>query len=97
MTLLYEQDYDLWAKQMADLLASGHFAKLNIDNLVEEVRDLSRRKRDRLLISMSLIVHHLLKWDYQPQFRSRIWQTTIQRERLNIRNICGIDQVSNPI
>jgi len=23
MTLLYEQDYDLWAKQMADLLASG--------------------------------------------------------------------------
>ncbi|WP_441339166.1 DUF29 family protein [Pseudanabaena sp. Chao 1811] len=46
---------------------------------------------------MSLIVHHLLKWDYQPQFRSRIWQTTIQRERLNIRNICGIDQVSNSI
>jgi hypothetical protein len=30
-------------------------------------------------------VHHLLKWDYQPQRRSRSWQTTIQRERLNIK------------
>jgi hypothetical protein len=26
----------------------------------------------------------LLKWDYQPQKRSRSWQTTIQRERNNI-------------
>ena len=41
--------------------------------------------RDRLLISLRLIVHHLLKWDYQPQKRSRSWQTTIQRERLNIK------------
>lgn len=28
--------------------------------------------------------HHLLKWDYQPQKRSRSWQNTIDRERDNI-------------
>ena len=66
METLYEQDYELWAEQMANLLAAGRFDELNIKNLVEEVRDLSKRKSDRLLSSLRLIVHHLLKWDYQP-------------------------------
>jgi hypothetical protein len=60
MTVLYEQDYGLWAEQMADLLSAGRFAELDIDNLVEEVRDLSKRERDRLLSSLRLIVHYLL-------------------------------------
>ncbi len=84
MKHLYEQDYSQWAETMADLLESGNFTKLDIENLVEEVRDLSKRERDRLLSSLRLIVHHLLKWDYQPQRRSRSWQVTIQRERNNI-------------
>ena len=84
METLYEKDYGLWAEQMADLIAAGRFDELDIENLVEEVRDLSKRERDRLLSSLRLIVHHLLKWDYQPQRRSTSWQGTIQRERANI-------------
>ncbi|MFM7886223.1 MAG: DUF29 domain-containing protein [Pseudanabaena sp.] len=84
MTTLYEQDYGLWAEKMADLIAAGRFDELDITNLVEEVRDLSKRERDRLLSSMRLILHHLLEWDYQPELRSRSWLGTIQRERSNI-------------
>ncbi len=84
MATLYEQDYALWSEQMADLISSKRFEELDIENLVEEVRDLSKRERDRLLSSLSLIVQHLLKWDYQPQHRSRSWQGIIQRERANI-------------
>ena len=81
---LYDRDYGQWTETMADLLAQGRFAELDITNLVEEVRDLSKRERDHLLNSLRLIVHHLLKWDYQPQRCSRSWQVTIQRERNNI-------------
>lgn len=84
MTASYERDYGLWAEQMANLLAAGRFSELDIENLVEEVRDLSKRERDSLLISIRLIIHHLLKWDYQPQLRSRSWLVTVQRERSNI-------------
>ena len=84
MAQLYEQDYSQWAETMADLLASGRFTELDLENLVEEVRDLSKRERDRLLSSLRLIVHHLLKWDYQPDKRSRSWENTIGRERDNI-------------
>ncbi|MEA5478287.1 DUF29 family protein [Pseudanabaena galeata UHCC 0370] len=58
MTVLYEQDYALRAEPMADLLLAGRFAELDIDNLVEKVRDLSKRERDRLLSSVRLILHH---------------------------------------
>jgi hypothetical protein len=84
MSQLYERDYSQWAETMADLLESGKFTELDIENLVEEVRDLSKRERDRLLSSLRLIVHHLLKWDYQPKRRSRSWQGTIERERANV-------------
>jgi hypothetical protein len=81
---LFEQDYSQWAEEMADLLAAGNFTELDIENLVEEVRDLSKRERDRLLSSLRLILHHLLKWDYQTHRRSRSWKNTIGRERNNI-------------
>ena len=67
MNKLYEQDYSQWAETMANLLLSGSFTQLDIENLVEEVRDLSKRERDSLLSSIRLIIHRLLKWDYQPQ------------------------------
>ena len=57
---------------------------MDIENLVEEIRDLSKRERDRLLSSLRLILHHLLKWDYQSNKRSRSWENTIGRERDNI-------------
>ena len=63
---LYEQDFALWSEKMADLIAAKRFEDLDIDNLVEEIRDLSKRERDRLLSSVRLILHHLLKWDHQP-------------------------------
>jgi hypothetical protein len=84
MTASYERDFGLWAEQMANLLAAGRFSELDIENLVEEVRDLSKRERDSLLNSIRLIIHHLLKWDYQPQLRSRSWLVTVQRERSNV-------------
>ena len=49
MKELYERDYSQWAETMADLLASGNFTRLDIENLVEEVRDLSKRERDLLV------------------------------------------------
>ncbi|WP_139266660.1 DUF29 domain-containing protein, partial [Cylindrospermopsis raciborskii] len=67
MATLYEQDFALWSEKMADLIVRKCFDELDITNLVEEIRDLSKRERDRLFSSMHLILHHLLKWDYQPE------------------------------
>lgn len=88
MNSLYESDYALWAEVMAQKLQEKRFSELeelDLNNLVEEIQDLSKRERDKLLSSIRLILHHLLKWDYQPQKRSKSWQITIERERENIQ------------
>ncbi|MGL5034459.1 MAG: DUF29 domain-containing protein [Microcystaceae cyanobacterium] len=87
MKSLYESDYARWAEVMAQKLQEKRFSELeeiDLRNLVEEIQDLSKRERDRLLSSIRLILHHLLKWDYQLHKRSRSWQITIERERKNI-------------
>lgn len=84
MKTLYEDDYAQWAEEMATKLEEKRFNELDLDHLVEEVRDLSKRERDKLLSSIRLILHHLLKWNYQTQKRSRSWQITIERERNNL-------------
>ena len=84
MNELYDRDYAYWAEEMAAKLQQGKYLELDIKNLVEEIKDLSKRERDKLLSSIRLIIHHLLKWDYQPHKRSRSWQITIQKERNNI-------------
>jgi hypothetical protein len=84
MTTLYERDFAQWAEEMAENLQNKRFSELDLNNLVEEIRDLSKRERDKLLSSIRLILHHLLKWDYQAEKRSKSWQITIERERNNI-------------
>lgn len=84
LSQLYEEDDAQWVEKMAQYVQDGMFEKLDIENLVKELRDLSKRERDRLLSSIQLILHHLLKWDFQVNQRSRSWQITIERERNNI-------------
>jgi hypothetical protein len=45
MSTLYEQDYACWAEIMAEKLQQKHFQDLDIENLVEEIKDLSKRER----------------------------------------------------
>jgi hypothetical protein len=81
---LYDRDVALWAERMVRLLREGKFTELDLEHLIDEVEDLGRRERDRLLSSARLIVHHLLKWQFQPEKRSRSWVKTIQRELVNL-------------
>lgn len=83
LATLYERDIALWSTLMADLLRRGQFDQLDLEHLIDEVIDLGRRERDRLVSAIRLILHHLLKWHYQPERQSRSWVKTIQRERIN--------------
>lgn len=84
MNGLYDSDFVAWAETMAQCLSERRFSELDLENLVEEVQDLSKRERDRPLNAMRLITHHLLKWQFLPHQRKRSWQLTIERERTNI-------------
>lgn len=81
---LYEHDYYLWLQETSRLLKIKDFTNLDLKNLIEEIESLGKKERDKLISSLRLIYHHLLKWQYQPNKRSKSWNDTIIRERDNI-------------
>ncbi|NDJ18536.1 DUF29 domain-containing protein [Myxacorys almedinensis] len=81
---LYEQDFYAWTQQQTELLRSGKWELLDIDNLIEEIESLGKQQRQELRNRLSILLGHLLKWHYQPEARSRSWWATIREQRREI-------------
>ncbi|GCL37847.1 hypothetical protein SR1949_29590 [Sphaerospermopsis reniformis] len=81
---LYGQDFFAWVEQTAEILRSQQWDELDLENLIEEVVDLGKSQQRALQSALRLVLSHLLKWKYQPERRSKSWQVTITRERLNL-------------
>lgn len=86
MQSLYESDFHAWTQQQINLLKEQAWQNLDVQNLVEELADLGRRERQELRNRLSVLLGHLLKWQFQPEQRSNSWLATIreQREQLNL-------------
>ena len=81
---LYETDFYAWTQQQAALLHTQQWSQLDLPNLIEEIDALGKQQRQELRNRLSILIGHLLKWQYQPQNRSRSWLATIRIQRLDI-------------
>jgi hypothetical protein len=84
---LYDRDFCLWTETMAEVLRSGNLAELDMENLAEEVESLGRRDRRELQSRLVVLLHHLLKWQCQPDMRSGSWRGTLAEQRMRIRRL----------
>ena len=82
---LYEDDFPLWAERQAALLRARRFDELDLDNLIEEVEDLSRRERKSIESSVETILEHFLKLAFSPTERPRRgWLVTVDKQRVKL-------------
>ncbi|MBX9258281.1 DUF29 domain-containing protein [Desmonostoc muscorum CCALA 125] len=81
---LYETDFYAWTQQQANLLRHHQWSQLDLSNLIEEIASLGRKERQELRNRLSVLIGHLLKWEYQPEQRSRRWLATIHVQRREI-------------
>jgi Domain of unknown function DUF29 len=84
---LYDRDFCLWSETMAEALRSGNLTELDVANLAEEVESLGRRDRRELQSRLVVLLHHLLKWQCQPDMRSGSWRGTLAEQRMRIRRL----------
>jgi hypothetical protein len=84
-TTLYDQDFYGWTQRQVDLLRTGRWEELDIENLVEEIESLGRQERQELRNRLGVLLGHLLKWHYQPEARTKSWAATIQEQRRRIQ------------
>ncbi len=80
----YEQDFYSWLMYNAQLLKEKRFTELDIENIAEELESMGKRDKRELLSRLTVLLAHLLKWQFQPVRRSKSWERTIDEQREQI-------------
>ena len=77
----YLRDVYAWAFAQAERLRRGQFSSLDALNLAEEIEDLGSEIYNRLESALRTMLIPLLKWDFQPEKRTRSWALSIRNGR----------------
>jgi len=93
---LYERDYYTWALQQARALKEHRLEELDWENLADEVESLAKTERRELRSRLKVVLEHLLKWQFQPQRRTRSWRATVAVQRVEIREHLDENPGLNP-
>jgi hypothetical protein len=84
---LYDTDYVAWLEEQVAHLRAGRLAALDVENVALELQSLMNSQRQQLENRLEVLIHHLLKWDHQPDQRSNRWRATVQEQRTRIRRL----------
>ncbi len=77
----YERDVFAWANEQAALIRARRFDLLDIENIAEEILDVGKSEQREIASRMAVLLAHLLKWKFQPQFQGKSWRATIKTQR----------------
>ncbi|MGA3403081.1 MAG: DUF29 domain-containing protein [Acetobacteraceae bacterium] len=81
---LYERDFYAWANEQAALLRAGKLDSADIENIAEEIESMGRSEKRELVNRLAVLLLHLLKWQFQPSFRSTSWRLTVREQRFRL-------------
>jgi len=85
---LYDIDDDEWLEQTINLLKNHQFQQLDLDNLIEELEDLGREKKNAVASLLEQIIRHLLLlqyWTTEAEYNAVHWQEEIYNFRTQLR------------
>ena len=80
----YADDLYTWVQEQVALLRAGRVDALDLGNIAEELSDVGSEQYDKLESALEVLLAHVLKWDHQPDRRSRSWSLTIAEQRVRI-------------
>ena len=83
----HENDFYAWTQEQAHLLKTGQLQQIDRQNIAEELEDMGRSEKRQLESRLEVLIMHLLKWQFQPNLRSRSWQLTIKEQRLRLEKL----------
>ncbi len=81
---LYDQDFYAWANEQAGLLRAGRLSEADIEHIAEEIESMGKSEKRELVSRLTVVLLHLLKWQFQPGLRSASWEASVQVQRLKL-------------
>lgn len=79
-----EADYCAWVEQQVALIRQRRFDAVGWAHVAEELSDMGRSEYWRLRSALKVLLLHLLKWDQQPERRSRAWVASASEQRRRV-------------
>jgi len=73
----YETDVIAWANEQAAYVRAGRFDMLDLEHIADEIEDVGKSEVRELESQMTVLLAHLLKWQFQPSHRVFSWEVTI--------------------
>ena len=92
---LFLEDETAWLDRMSELVRQRRLTELDLDNLTEYLSDMARRDRREVKSRLGVLMAHLLKWEFQPDRRSRSWRATIITQRQELADLAGAGALRN--
>jgi hypothetical protein len=80
-TPTYDTDFYAWTQAQADAIRAKDLARLDVEHLAEEIESLGISDEHAITRQLQRLLHHLLKWQYQPTHRGRSWRRSIDQAR----------------
>jgi hypothetical protein len=85
---LYEQDFHLWIEKTISQLQNGELQKLDMENLIEELKDLGKSDKNSLESNLMILLAHLLKLNIQndaPESMKGSWYNSVIEHRKRVK------------
>ena len=83
----YERDLYTWSQEQARLVREGRWDAVDRENVAEEIESLGREQFNKLVSALRVLMLHMLKWDHQPERRSRSWVLSIKTQRHDLDDV----------
>lgn len=83
----YNKDFYAWLIKSAELLRNNRFAEVDIEQIAKELEAISKSEKRELMSRLTVLLAHLLKWQFQSAVRSRSWKNTILTQRIDISGL----------
>lgn len=83
---LYEQDFYAWANEQAGLLRAGKLSEADIAHIAEEIESMGKTEKRELVSRLTVLLLHLLKWQFQPARRGKSWKNSVEVQRISLRS-----------
>jgi hypothetical protein len=83
----YDRDFYSWSLEQARLVREGRWGAIDRENVAEEIESLGREQFNKLESALRVLLLHMLKWDHQPELRSRSWTLSIKAQRIELEQV----------
>ena len=87
---IYEKDFNLWVQEQANALKARQFTRLDYENLIEEIEDMSKSEKRSLDSYLERLIEHILKlkyWKSEYEYNQKHWQVEVKNFRNRLKRL----------